>query len=296
MMRAALLCIGVYLIALGSAGAVVWLTGPSLGPIWAAFVADIVATLLVFGASLRFRNSSLYDPYWSVAPPLIAGYFWLCGERPLQARQVALFALVLIWALRLTYNWASQWRGLAHEDWRYIELQKKHGRAYWLVSFAGIHLMPTLVVFFACLSLFPALQRGGPRLGGLDLVGLALTTLGIALETVADFQLRRFVRSRRSAELLLERGLWALVRHPNYLGELCFWWGLFVVGYGVAPSYARYALAGQLAITVMFVVVSVPMIERRLAAGKPQFADYRRRVPALLPWRGIVRRGLARRG
>ena len=139
-------------------------------PIAVALAADVAATVAIFVASFLFRNSSFYDPYWSVAPPLIALYFVL---RPVSSsvdglRVFFVFALVLAWAVRLTWNWARGWQGLGHEDWRYRRLQQQTGRAYWLVSFTGIHLMPTFWVFVGCLPLYPALAAATRPFGVLD--------------------------------------------------------------------------------------------------------------------------------
>ena len=117
-----------------------------------ALVADIVATLIIFGFSSAFANASFYDAYWSVAPPLLGGYFLLAQEAAIEVRSVLVLSLVCAWAIRLTDNWARGWRGLTHEDWRYVDLQVTTGRAWWLVNLLGIHLFPTALVFIGCIG------------------------------------------------------------------------------------------------------------------------------------------------
>ena len=127
-------------------------TAPSLAlrsPIVVVAAADVAATVVIFIFSVIARNSSVYDPYWSVAPIPIALY-WLSqpsSDGFANPRHMLIFALVCLWALRLTTNWAYQWRGLGHEDWRYRDIKRQTGRFYWPVSFLGIHLMPTVLVF-----------------------------------------------------------------------------------------------------------------------------------------------------
>lgn len=252
-------------------------------PVAVAASADVAATLVVFAFSYAFRNSSFYDPYWSVVPPVIAVY-WAVGPGSVvgePARQLLVFALVAAWGARLTWNWWRGWTGLHHEDWRYRDLQEKTGRAYWLVSLLGIHLFPTVQVFLGCLALYPAAVSGRP-LGALDALAAVVTGGAIALEALADRQLHRFRRSRPAPDAVLESGVWAWSRHPNYLGEIGFWWGLWLFALAADPAW-WWTAVGPLAITVMFWLVSLPMIETRMLERRPGYADVQRRVPILLP-------------
>lgn len=256
---------------------------PDLHPLWVVLIADVAATVAIFAFSFAFGNSSFYDAYWSVVPPVIVAYLALVpealdGDR---ARLLLVFALVSLWAVRLTWNWARGWTGLGHEDWRYVDFRRKSGRAYWLVSFAGIHLFPTLQVLLACLPLYPALVSARP-VGWLDAVATLVALTGIALELVADNQLRRFVISAPARGAILDTGLWAWSRHPNYLGEISFWWGVWLFGMAGDPSW-WWTVVGPLAITVMFVFASLPMIETRMAERRTGWEEHTRRVPLLLP-------------
>lgn len=259
---------------------------PVPDPLWKALAADCAATVAIFAFSFIFSNSSFYDAYWSVAPPLL-GAFWLTCAAPDAdpLRQGAALLLCSAWGARLTFNWARGWTGLGHEDWRYVDLQAKTGKAYWLVSFLGLHFFPTFQVFLGCVSLYVALGAGGRPWGWLDGVAAAVTAGAIALETVADEQLRRFAgRPGKPAGSVMDEGLWAWSRHPNYLGEMGFWWGLFLFGLAADPSRWRLMLLGPGAISLMFVFVSIPMMEKRQRERKPAFAAYARATPMLLPW------------
>ena len=173
-----------------------WLV-PSENPITIALWADVVATCVVFGFSVAYDNSSFYDPYWSVAPVPIAIYWMLAPEFagvPV-LRQLLVLGFVSAWAMRLTWNWARSWGGLDHEDWRYVNMRVSSGSFYWPVSFAGIHMLPTLFVFAGCLALWPALAVGTQPVGVLDLVAAVVTGGAILLEATADRQLLRFRRT-----------------------------------------------------------------------------------------------------
>jgi steroid 5-alpha reductase family enzyme len=116
--------------------------------IWNLLLPNLAATLVIFLFSVIFRNSSFYDPYWSVVPVWIAAGWFLWGNQTFDAtRAYLLMALIVLYALRLTINWVRGWPGLHHQDWRYDDIKQKTGKAYWLVSFLGIHYFPTMIVF-----------------------------------------------------------------------------------------------------------------------------------------------------
>jgi steroid 5-alpha reductase family enzyme len=274
--------VGWYLVA-GLAGSAVWrLAGPA-HPVAAAFWADLAATAVVFAGSTVLANASLYDPYWSVAPPLIVAGWIVAGGGGVGARQAVVLALVTVWATRLTANWAIGWAGLDHEDWRYRSLRERtRGRLpWWLVNLGGIQLMPTLVVFAGLLSAWPAVVGDRP-VGPLDGLAALVTSVAIALEAVADRQRRRFARDPANHGRVLDRGVWRFSRHPNYLGEIGFWWGLWLFGLAAAPHW-WWTVGGPLAMVALFAGVSIPMMDRRSLARRPGYAAHMARVPALLP-------------
>ncbi len=255
---------------------------PLSHPLALALAADLVATGCVFLFSFGLDNSSIYDPYWSVAPLALAAYWFVPARSQGDAtRQILVAAVVVIWALRLTFNCLWQWRGLQHEDWRYRELRQKLGAAYWPVSLLGIHVMPTLVVFAGCLPLYAALTQSRP-FGVLDVAAALVTGAAVGIESLADRQLLRARASAKAGTGVHVSGLWARSRHPNYFGEILFWWGLFL--FGLAASGPRFwLLAGPLVVTGLFQSVSIPLMERHLLS-RPGYADYRRRTSRLVPW------------
>ncbi|MDX2166606.1 MAG: DUF1295 domain-containing protein [Deltaproteobacteria bacterium] len=273
-----------YAVALATAAATA-ASGYWTHPLAVAFAADLAATLAIFAFSRAFNNSSFYDAYWSVAPPIIALYF---AARALPdasgARQALVIALVFAWGIRLTWNWARGWHGLSHEDWRYVDLRASTGQWYWPVSLLGLHLMPTLQVFAGCLSLWPALGTGTRPLGVLDGLALAITGGAIWLEARADKELVRFRRSNPPRETILASGVWAWSRHPNYFGEMSFWWGLWVFGVAADPAWWLATLIGPVGITLLFRFASLPLMETRMLSRRPAFAAHQRRVSMVVPW------------
>jgi steroid 5-alpha reductase family enzyme len=260
-----------------------WIVADTKSPLTSLIVADVVATLIVFAFSVGFDNSSIYDPYWSVAPPLIALH-WIAysadGAVPL--RQVVVTVLVFAWAIRLTANWARGWPGLHHEDWRYTDLYANSGMGKWTISFLGIHLFPTIIVLVGTLSFLPALAYGSRPFNLLDVVATIVTAGAVIIEWVADEQLRAFNRTKQPGDIIAT-GMWAHARHPNYFGEMSFWSGLFLFGFAAAPSF-WWTVIGPLAMIAMFRWASIPMLDNRSLARRPGYEEHMRRVNAVVPW------------
>jgi steroid 5-alpha reductase family enzyme len=269
-----------YLAAIAAAAAVVALT-PTADPWWAAVQADVVATVVVFGFSVATRNSSMYDPYWSVAPMVMVGWWWLHPSlHPETTRALLAVIAVQLWGLRLTANWVRGWGGLGHEDWRYLEFKAKTRALWWPFSLVGIHLFPTVQVLVGCIGLYAALSMPAP-LGALDWIGFAVALFGAGLELVADEQLRSWRRSPRKASPVIDVGLWRWTRHPNYLGEILFWVGLWLLGLGAGAPW--WSVAGPLVMIALFRFYSIPAMEARILRTRPAYARCLESVPMLLP-------------
>jgi steroid 5-alpha reductase family enzyme len=268
----------------GAVAAAVALFAAGLHPVVVALLADLAATLVIFALSEAVANASLYDPYWSVAPPVIAvGWVAVAVPGASAVRQILVVALILAWAVRLTGHWAGTWRGLGHEDWRYVDLRVRRGRVpWWLVNLGGIQLMPTLLVFGGMLPVWPAVAAGTRGFGVLDMVATVVAGAAVALEATADAQLKRFGRDPANRGRVADRGVWRHLRHPNYLGEIGLWWGLWLFGVAAAPRW-WWTVVGPLAMVVLFLTASIPLMDRRLLARRPGYADHMRRVPALVP-------------
>ena len=261
------------------------LTGPPNNILLVTLVMDLVATFLIFLLSLIFNNSSFYDPYWSLAPIPILLVWYTHTEVPAmdRDRQWIIIALVFIWACRLTFNWMRRWKGLGDEDWRYARYRSYPSTLYWLISLAGFHVLPTLVVFAGCLSLYPVMCRMTEPLQITDAIALIITLSGIAIEMAADKQLTNFLRNNTD-KAFLSGGLWKYSRHPNYFGEILFWTGLFIFSLQTETFY-WYTLTGPIAMILMFSLISVPMMDKRMLERKPGYAEYAKKTSALVLWR-----------
>ena len=232
-------------------------------------IADVFATAIVFAFSLIFRNASVYDPYWSVQPPVILfGVLLRFGGT---AFSWILFAAILIWGLRLTGNWAYNFTGFDYQDWRYTMLKEKTGIAYPLINFLGIHLFPTLVVYLCILPAVIAVHQGA-ALNFFSAPFLLLSFLAPVFQGLADLQMHAFRKEGSGG--FIRTGLWKHSRHPNYACEILMWWsvGLACV---FALDFQWPLLTGAVVNTLMFLFVSIPLADKH-QARKPGFEEYKK--------------------
>ncbi len=186
-----------------------------------------------------------------------------------------MMTVMVLWAMRLTGNWIYAFPGLHHEDWRYGPMKENAGRLEPVVDLMGIHVIPTLQVFLGMIPVY-VLTREGRDVGWLDVVALGVGLGAVALETVADVQMHRFGRTKQAGEVM-DRGLWAWSRHPNYFGEFSFWLALGLFGLAASPS-DWWVLVGALAMLAMFLGASIPMMEKRSLERRPAYQQVVDRV------------------
>lgn len=272
-----------YLAAIAVGGLWLW-WGPTIGRLWLdTLIADILATLVIFVFSRVYRNSSFYDAFWSVIPPLLLFYWWYRAAPDVDLLRAWMITIVVVlWAIRLTANWVYAFPGLHHEDWRYPMFKERAGRFELLADLVAIHLIPTLQVFLAMVPVYIAITRPEPGLVWLSWLALVVGLAAIALELVADAQMHRFVAERQTGQAM-DRGVWSWSRHPNYFGEFSFWVALALFGIAAAPSYWWLSSLGAVAILAMFLGASIPMMEERSLTRRPAYQDVIDRVSRFVP-------------
>jgi steroid 5-alpha reductase family enzyme len=187
---------------------------------------------------------------------------------------------VALWGLRLAAY--ITWRNWGEpEDARYREIRRRNEPHFALKSLYLVFGLQAVLAWIVSLPLL-ATARGDAPLGVVDGLGAALAGAGLALETVADFQLARFKRDAGNRGRVLDSGLWRYSRHPNYFGECCVWWGLACLGFGAG---AWWATVSPLLMTWLLLRVSgVALLEKSIGARRPAYAEYVRRTSAFAPW------------
>ena len=250
---------------------------PLMPEVWALLIADVVATVIVWGFGLFYRNVSVYDPYWSVAPPVIFTVWALykgCFSLPV----ILLLIAVWYWGIRLTGNWLYTFKGLGHEDWRYARYrQTQRAAMFQLTNFFGLNMMPTLLVF-ACMVPGLGLYKAGEPAGWLTWLGFVICLSSAMIQLVADTQMHRW-RAAHPGEIC-RAGLWKHGRHPNYFGEVQMWWGVWVM-YASMHGF-DWLILSPVAMTALFLFISIPLMERRQLENKPGYAEYRKKTRIMI--------------
>ena len=240
----------------------------------------LAAMLLLWLASLARRDASIVDAWWGPGFVLLA---WVdvaaAGAHP---RSVFVATLVTLWGLRLAAH--LLWRSHGQpEDPRYVAMRRHHGARFaWLSLFTVFALQGVLQVAVGLPIAVVAARPGAPQLGALDALGAGLFAAGLLCETLGDLQLARFKADPASAGRVMDRGLWAWTRHPNYFGDCIAWWGIFVVALAAPRGWA--SLPGPALMTFLLLRVSgVALLERSIGKRRPGYAEYAARVPAFFP-------------
>jgi steroid 5-alpha reductase family enzyme len=244
--------------------------------------ADLSMTFFIWLASLILRNASLYDPYWSVIPPLllIGGAIYLDVFNSLSV--IWLIIALSIWGIRLTYNWASLWDGFHHVDWRYEKIRRVSPKLYPLSNLLAIQLFPTIIVFVQLIGAISFMENP-ESLNLWVLFGGIIIILAAALQLISDEQMKRFKRAHQGEKLCIEEGLWKYSRHPNYFGEVMVWWGLYLFYFGTFKTIDLVILA-PIAMTGLFLLISIPWMEKKILETRPEYKGYQSRVSMLIPF------------
>ncbi|MEW2164700.1 DUF1295 domain-containing protein [Streptomyces sp. NPDC007084] len=242
---------------------------PNLGLAAAAALAVMLAT---FAAAVRKGLHRIVDVAWGIAFTAVALVSLLAsaGEGDL-VRRVLVTVLTAVWGLRLAAHIARRGRGHG-EDPRYDALLAKAPGNRDLYALRMVYLLQGALVWLVSLPVQAAQYVPG-RPSGFAWAGVALWACGFLFETVGDAQLARFKADPANKGKVMDRGLWSWTRHPNYFGDFCVWWGLFLFTCDSAAA-AALSLISPLVMSYLLTKGSgKPMLERHMAE-RPGYAEY----------------------
>lgn len=249
-------------------------------------IIGIVFTGLWFW-SRQTRDPSFVDAFWAFGMVILAlTTFIMAGDGWLE-RKLVLAGLTVAWGMRLGLHLFHRW-GREGPDRRYTalvgRLQEKRGWSYERTTGLAVFLPQAVLLFIVCLPVQLGQIGAVPAgFGILALFGFALAVFGIAYEWIADWQLSVFKENPANKGKVMDQGLWAWSRHPNYFAEICTWWGIWLIAAETALGFWSFIGPAFLTFTLLR-WSGVPLLEKGMKTSRPGYADYAARTSAVFPW------------
>ena len=245
------------------------------------FGATMAMMLALWLVSLAIRNASIVDVFWGAGFAVIAivTFTLTAGHHP---RKMLITSLAAVWGLRLAIHigWRNHGKG---EDFRYQAMRKRHGDRFAFVSLYTVFGLQGVLMWVISLPLQIAqLSRDPARLTWLDYLGAALWLIGFGFEAIGDLQLTLFRVDPANKGKVMDRGLWAYTRHPNYFGDALLWWGFFFIALANPASWWT-VISPVLMTTLLMKVSGVALLEKTLVKTRPDYQSYVRRTSAFFP-------------
>ncbi|MGD9113177.1 MAG: DUF1295 domain-containing protein, partial [Desulfobacterales bacterium] len=172
----------------------------------------------------------------------------------------------------------------AAEDARYGEWRKKSGGRFWFVSLFKVFLLQAIFMWIIALTLqFGQLSTTPDHFVWLDALGVFIWVVGFLFEAVGDWQLARFKADPANKGRVMDQGLWAYTRHPNYFGEFLIWWGFFLITLSTPNSWWTI-ISPLIVAAVLLKMTGIPLTENTIAKTRPGYDDYIKRTSSFVPW------------
>ena len=244
------------------------------------YAALVVAALMLilWLVSIALEDVSIIDPAWGPAFALVA---LVCAVGGTGGTRWLLLGLTAAWGLRLGYHLARRKLAEPAEDRRYAAMREREGSRFVVWSLVWIFGFQGLLVVIVSLPIQVA-ATSHASLTAAVIPGVLLFAVGLGFEAIGDAQLTRFKAQPDSKGKVMDRGLWRYTRHPNYFGDFCVWWGLWLVALTAGGTW--WTAVGPIVMTVLLTRVSgKALLERDMASRRPGYADYVARTSGFLP-------------
>ncbi|BCX14083.1 MAG: hypothetical protein KatS3mg085_615 [Candidatus Dojkabacteria bacterium] len=238
--------------------------------------------LFVFGILLK--NNSIADVGWGLGFVIVA-WFSYFTQSPQTNLDLLVNVLVSIWGIRLFLHIALRNFGKP-EDFRYQNMRANWKKFFLLKSFLIVFFLQGFLMYIISLPvIFVNVFSENTEFSYFTWAGYAIFSTGLLFETIADWQLSKFVNLKKKGYLekdaIITNGLWKYSRHPNYFGEALLWWGIYFIA--IEIPFAWLTLLGPLTINILVRYVSgVPLLERKYMKN-PNFREYANKTSVFIP-------------
>ncbi len=250
----------------------------------AAIVAVCFAGLWL--VSIALRDPSFVDAWWALGMVVLAVAAFAGTGEP-TPRKWLLTGLCAVWGLRLGLYLLWRWRKNG-PDRRYQTMmgkaQSERGWSFARSSLLLVFALQAPLQFIVALPVqLGQFRSASDTVGLVGVIGVALAIIGILFESIGDWQLVRFKRRNTDTQKILDTGLWRYTRHPNYFGDCCVWWGLYLIA--AETPIGLCALPGPILLTFLLTRWSgMPTVEGRMRRKRSAYEDYVARTSPFIPW------------
>lgn len=248
---------------------------------WAAATA-LAVMLVTFAIAVVRGLHRVVDVAWGAAFAAVAVVAFAAsnGHGDL-GRRLLVTVLTVVWGLRLAVHIAR--RGSGHgEDPRYDAMLARAPGNRNLYALRKVYLLQGALVLLVSLPV-QAAQYAPRPLSALAWAGTGVWAVGLLFEAVGDAQLKRFKADPAHRGRIMDRGLWSWTRHPNYFGDFCVWWGLFLVACDGGFSPAVVSVVSPVVMSLLLTRGSGKRLTERRMEGRPGWAAYAARTSGFLP-------------
>ena len=236
-----------------------------------------ITYVFLFLISVLIKDNSIVDIYWGIGFSQI-GIHLLLLTKNISLANIVFLLVIVLWSLRISTHILQKKIIKKGEDQRYA-VYRKNWKRFYLRSFFQVFMLQGALMLIVALPIFMYLSEANNQLNPVFLIGALISIIGLIYETIADKQLKNFIKNKKTKGKIMKKGLWKYSRHPNYFGEIVFWLGISII----AIQISFIALLGFLAITLLLRYVSgVPLAERNYENNK-EFQEYKRITPSLIP-------------
>ena len=234
---------------------------------------------LLFFVACRIRNYAIADVGWGAGFILIALMcIYLANNISLLFWLV--FGLICLWGTRLSIHIYLRNKGKP-EDFRYQQFRTKWIKHPYLNAYVKLYLTQALLTLIVSTAILIAAFNATSKINIVGWLFFSVAFIGLLYESISDFQLVQFKKASTNAGKVMQQGLWRYSRHPNYFGEIIFWWGISLLTVVATGNY--FALVSGITMNWLIVFVSgVPMLEAKYKSN-PAYEEYIRTTNSLFP-------------
>jgi len=253
--------------------------------------ASLLTVIVVHGATFfiarRVGRYNVVDIAWSIGFVAVAAVAAVLGSGDL-FRRILLLALTAVWGLRLAGFLFIKTRGKG-EDPRYRDLLKGDFSAATVIR--KVFVVQAAATWFVSLPLQLSATLGAtpPAFVPVMIAGVTVWAVGFTFEAVGDYQLRAFKADPTNRDVIMDRGLWAWTRHPNYFGDATVWWGLWLVT--IAGWISLLTVLSPILMMYFLVYATGGRLTEKYMRNRPGFSEYCSRTPFFVPRPPRARRG-----